>query len=128
MDETVTGTPEGEAAPPEQQTQPAQQRPSVIDVAEYILERHAANARAAGYRGDMHEKMSTMKLQRLVYFAQGWNLAFVGTPLFDEKIEAWASGPVVRELWELHKDELMIGPGFFRNAVLQRRAGAPDQA
>lgn len=50
------------------------------------------------------EKMTPMKLQKLVYFAHGWYLALTGgKPLIDEKIEAWAYGPVVPSLYHEFK-------------------------
>lgn len=42
-----------------------------------------------------------MQLQKLLYYAQGWNLAMHGVPLFDARIEAWVHGPVVREVYPL---------------------------
>ena len=39
--------------------------------------------------------MSNMKLQKMLYYQQGFHLAYFGTPLFDEEIEAWMYGPVV---------------------------------
>lgn len=62
---------------------------SVHNVAAYILEK----------RG----KMTTMKLQKLLYYSQGWSLAWDEKPIFDEKIEAWANGPVVREVFARHR-------------------------
>ena len=44
-------------------------------------------------------KLTPMKLQKLVYFAQGWSLALTGTSLIDEQIEAWKYGPVIRSLY-----------------------------
>lgn len=44
-----------------------------------------------------------MKLQKLVYYSQAWSLVWDDTPLFDERIEAWANGPVVRELYDVHR-------------------------
>lgn len=35
-----------------------------------------------------------MKLQKLLYYAQAWHLAWEGKPLFAERLEAWAQGPV----------------------------------
>lgn len=35
-----------------------------------------------------------MKLQKLLYYAQAWHLAWEGRPLFAERLEAWAQGPV----------------------------------
>lgn len=41
------------------------------------------------------ELVSNLKLQKLLYYAQGFHLAMYNTPLFEDKIEAWAHGPVV---------------------------------
>ena len=38
-------------------------------------------------------------LQKLLYYCQGWHITFTGEPLFEERIEAWAYGPVVASLW-----------------------------
>lgn len=61
----------------------------VFDVAAYILEKKGT--------------MSTMKLQKLVYYSQAWSLVWDETPLFQENIEAWANGPVVRDLFDYHR-------------------------
>jgi uncharacterized phage-associated protein len=63
--------------------------PTVFDVAAYILEK----------RGPM----SAMKLQKLVYYSQAWSLVWDDHPLFNERIEAWANGPVVPDLYEQHR-------------------------
>ena len=47
--------------------------------------------------------MTAMKLQKLVYYAQAWSLVWDEKPLFGEKIEAWANGPVVPRLYKWHK-------------------------
>ena len=52
--------------------------------------------------------MSTMKLQKLCYYAQAWSLAWDGVPLFNEDFQAWANGPVCRELYEFHRGEFLI--------------------
>ncbi|HEX8671265.1 MAG TPA: type II toxin-antitoxin system antitoxin SocA domain-containing protein [Longimicrobium sp.] len=58
-----------------------------------------------------------MKLQKLVYYAQAWSLVWDDRPMFDERIEAWANGPVVRELYDCHR-------GLFE--VREWPAGDPD--
>lgn len=58
---------------------------SIFDVAKYILEKQGS--------------MSTMKLQKLCYYCQAWSLVWDDAPLFDEEFEAWANGPVNRELF-----------------------------
>lgn len=40
-----------------------------------------------------------MKLQKLVYYAHAWWLAQTGQPLFEEDVEAWPWGPVIRNLY-----------------------------
>ncbi len=47
--------------------------------------------------------MSTWKLQKLVYYAQAWHLVWDEKSLFDNRIEAWANGPVVRDLYAQHR-------------------------
>lgn len=57
-----------------------------IDAAKYLLSLSDEDA------GD---NMSNLKLQKLLYYAQGVHLAIHGKPLFHEQIEAWKHGPVV---------------------------------
>lgn len=62
---------------------------SVHDVAAYILKR----------RG----KMTVMKLQKLVYYCQAWSLVWDERPMFAARIEAWANGPVIPILYNVHR-------------------------
>jgi uncharacterized phage-associated protein len=64
---------------------------SAHDVAAYILQKEGG--------------MTTWKLQKLVYYAQAWHTTWVGSRLFPERIEAWANGPVVPELYREHRGE-----------------------
>ena len=52
--------------------------------------------------------MSNMKLQKMLYYEQGYHLAAFGTPLFDEDIEAWMYGPVVPCVYEHFKGQIII--------------------
>ena len=54
--------------------------------------------------------VSRLKLLKLVYYAQAWALAWDRAPLFSERIEAWAEGPVVRSLWAKEKHVAMVEP------------------
>lgn len=67
---------------------------NVFDVVKYILEKQGP--------------MTTMKLQKIVYYCQAWSVVWDEKPMFAEKIEAWASGPVVRELYDEHKGMFQI--------------------
>lgn len=72
----------------------------VIDVARYILERQGGH-------------VSTMKLQKLVYYSQAWNLVWDEKPLFKSRIEAWANGPVTRDLYGYHRGEFTANVNMF---------------
>ena len=52
--------------------------------------------------------MSTMKLQKLVYYCQAWSLVWDEQPLFAEQIQAWANGPVIPDLFEAHKGHFSV--------------------
>lgn len=67
---------------------------SCHDVAKYFLALTDEDA------GDL---ISNLKLQKLVYYAQGFHLAIFNAPLFAEPIEAWTHGPVVPELYHEYK-------------------------
>ena len=43
--------------------------------------------------------VANLKLQKLLYYCQGWYLAWTGSAMFAEEIEAWANGPVVADFW-----------------------------
>ena len=61
---------------------------NVDDVAAYLVD---------------HQPMTAMKLEKLVYYGQALYLVWHGVPLFEDPIEAWANGPVVRALYDEHR-------------------------
>lgn len=62
---------------------------NVYDVAKYILIKTG--------------QITSMKLQKLMYYSQAWSLVWDEEALFDEDFEAWANGPVLRCLFVKHK-------------------------
>ena len=46
-----------------------------------------------------NEEMNNVKLQKLLYYCQAWELAEHNKKLFDNKIEAWVHGGVVPDLY-----------------------------
>ena len=47
--------------------------------------------------------MTAMKFQKLVYYCQAWSLVWDERPLFRNRIEAWANGPVIPALYQSHR-------------------------
>lgn len=47
--------------------------------------------------------MTNLKLQKLLYYAQGFHLAIFNKPLFDNRIAAWTHGPVVVDAYHDYK-------------------------
>ncbi|WP_437187859.1 Panacea domain-containing protein [Planctomicrobium sp. SH668] len=72
---------------------------TVFDVAKYILEKCGL--------------ITHMKLQKLCYYSQAWSLVWDEEPLFNSRIEAWANGPVVKELYNSLRGEY----GVDKNSV-----------
>ncbi len=70
---------------------------SATDIADYFLSLQDEEA------GD---GISNLKLQKLLYYAQGCFVALCGAqkPLFKEKIYAWDLGPVVPEIYRTYKE------------------------
>jgi uncharacterized phage-associated protein len=53
-------------------------------------------------------EMTAMKLQKLVYYSQAWSLVWDEEPLFADRVEAWANGPVVPALYEVHRGQFKV--------------------
>ena len=67
---------------------------SAKDVAAYILQKKG--------------EMTTLKLQKLLYYCQAWSLVWDEEPLFFEQIEAWANGPVVSTVFAKHRNMFKV--------------------
>ena len=76
---------------------------SVFDVACYVMSRV--------------KECTTMKLQKLLYYCQAWYLVWNDKPLFSENIEAWANGPVIRELYNFHKGLFTITENMMKQEI-----------
>ena len=72
---------------------------NIFNVARYILQKQG--------------NMSTWKLQKLCYYCQAWSLVWDEKPLFKEDFEAWANGPVCRELFYRHKGKFNVSVNDF---------------
>lgn len=70
------------------------QKVTVLDVAAYILKKKG--------------EMSAWKLQKLVYYSLAWSLVWDDRPLFTDRIEAWANGPVCPRLFYAHQGKFLV--------------------
>ena len=62
----------------------------------------------AGYILSKQGDMPAMKLQKLVYYSQAWSLVWDDKPLFRDRIEAWAYGPVIPSLYNLLRGKYTV--------------------
>jgi uncharacterized phage-associated protein len=62
---------------------------NINDVCDYIIVKLV----------DAGENPSILKLQKLLYYVQAWNLAINKKQLFSGKFEAWVHGPVNRQIY-----------------------------
>jgi len=92
--------------------------PSVFDVAKFILEERV--------RTKNERFMTTWKLQKLVYYSQAWSTVWDDAPLFPEPIEAWANGPVCRDLYEIHKGKFKVTPDEIQGSPRKLTANQKD--
>lgn len=72
---------------------------SAIDIAKWFIVRSNSDYNI----GCTDELISNLKLQKLLYYAQGCVLALTDKPLFKENIMAWEHGPVVAEVYQTFK-------------------------
>lgn len=71
----------------------------VFEVARYIIVK-------------IGKPISALKLEKLTYYCQAWSLAWDGVPLFNEDFEAWANGPVCRDLYNMHRGQFLLNQNF----------------
>ncbi len=62
---------------------------NAFDVASYILSKTG--------------EIPAVKLQKLTYYSHVWSLVWDEKPLFNDRIEAWANGPVIPSLYFANK-------------------------
>jgi len=79
---------------------------SIHDACDYIIESMV----------EAGETLVLLKLQKLLYYVQAWNLAFTEEPLFEGKFQAWVHGPVNREIYDR----------FSFNKILYSSVGSED--
>lgn len=61
------------------------------DIANYLI----------GYSHEHKIPIDNFRLQKYLFYAQGWHLAVSDEKLFDDKFQAWIHGPVVRKIYDI---------------------------
>lgn len=69
---------------------------NVMNVANYLL------AKASKSEGE-RSQLSNLKLQKLLYYVQGFHAVLLKRPAFDDRIEAWMHGPVIPSVYHEFK-------------------------
>lgn len=54
-------------------------------------------------QNNIEESLTNLKLQKILYYLQGYYLALYGEKLFDDEIEPWKYGPVVIDVYHTYK-------------------------
>lgn len=73
---------------------------SAIQVVNWFLVRHSSQMQRDEA---VDENLTQMKIHKLMYYAQGVNLAISSKRLFDEELLAWKHGPVVRSVYDKYQ-------------------------
>lgn len=70
---------------------------NVIDIAKKMIKMADDDIANGG------DNITNLKLQKLLYYQQGYHLAAFDAPLFNEDVEAWIYGPVVPVVYDYYQ-------------------------
>lgn len=84
----------------------------IMDAARYLI--------YLSYGKDNYS-LTPLKLQKILYYVQGWSYVWDGVPVFTEEFEAWQYGPVNREVYEEFK-------GYKNREIPQTEGKVPANA
>ena len=89
---------------------------NAIDIARWFIHRNLEDV-----DNGEDERMTLLKLLKLLYYAEGCFLALDKGSLFDEKIVAWEHGPVVEEVWRSFDNafDLQVDADDMTNSLLK---------
>lgn len=73
-----------------------------LDVARWFIQRSLSAEKEQDFS---YEKMTLLKLLKLLYYAEGCSLALNRGSLFNEEIRAWNHGPVVKSVWQKYRKD-----------------------
>jgi uncharacterized phage-associated protein len=67
---------------------------NAIEIANYLISKSTPGT---------SENITNLKLQKILYYAQGFHYATTNQKLFDDEIQAWVHGPVVPNVYHCFK-------------------------
>ena len=67
---------------------------NAADIAQYLVKVYK----------EANDTITHSKLQKLLYYIQGWHLAIYETPAFQDDFEAHIQGPIIPALYNIYKD------------------------
>lgn len=73
---------------------PKKTKPTALDVSKAFL---------LLSQPEIGDGITNLKIQKLLYYAQGLHLALYGKPFFNDAILAWKHGPVVESVYKNYK-------------------------
>lgn len=79
------------------------ERYSALDIATWFIYKTNAEKKenqAINDTYEVYEGLTHLKLQKLLYYAQGISLSLNNNVLFNDQIEAWNHGPVIKSVFE----------------------------
>ncbi len=82
-------------------------------IADYIILKSTSDE-----QGDL----INLKLQKLMYYVQGWHLGYKKERIIDTSFEAWVHGPVSRKLYDRFKDTKSLYSFIEREDVINQDA------
>jgi len=68
--------------------------PTAIEVAQYIVKQFQ----------EQEDLITNLKLQKLLYYVQGWHLGLTGQRAFEGEFKAWVHGPVNTAVYHEFRD------------------------
>lgn len=74
--------------------------PTAMQIADFIINSQSKD----------EAEITPLKLQKLLYYCQGFFLAMYGKGLFADAIEAWQHGPVVRAVYDNYSGNRLLLP------------------
>lgn len=81
----------------------------VNDVADFLIDLYM----------DSEDPMTNIRLNKFLYFIQGWHLAIFDKPIFEEDFQAWKKGPVIPMIYHNYKNQMpiqeILNSGYMEN-------------